>query len=160
MSWGEAWSEIGAKRYSVGGASARAAPRVGGRRWAESVALHLLHVLCKLEPLACGLLECPFLRGVVRSSGPELIVRTHLAISVCSRFHLLSRRCAWTSGPIRGAAREGRRDALAQLLTKRCLFPKATGAPATRVPSALRAWAWQRYRRARDWPERLGLVGE
>src|SRR5262245_40728230 len=106
VSWRETWAEtgprLGAKRWM---ASARAAPRVRGRRRAKPVALHLLHVLCKLEPLACGLLERPFFRGVVRSRGPELIVRTHLAISVCSRFHLLSRRCAWRSGPIRVAAR-------------------------------------------------------
>jgi hypothetical protein len=117
-------ARLGAKRYSMDGPSARAAPRVGGRRWTEPVALHLLHVVCELEPLACGLLERPFLRGVVRSCGTELIVRTHLAISVCSRFHLLSRRCAWTSGQS-----ESRRDNVARcsraIANKALSFPES-----------------------------------
>jgi hypothetical protein len=55
------------------------------------VALHLLHVVCKLEPLTCSLLERPFFGGVVRSSGAELIVRSQPAISVGSRFHCSAR---------------------------------------------------------------------
>src|SRR5262245_20537153 len=74
-------------KYSMDRTSARAAPCGGGRRWTEPLALHLLHVVRQLEPLAGGLLERPFLRGVVRSSGAELIVRTQPAISVGSCFH-------------------------------------------------------------------------